>query len=359
MKSTRKSVAAIATVVMSAGISPYATAQNNVTVYGVLDTFLTSIRPEGTPSVVRLDSSSLLASRLGFRGTEDIGNGYKVNFTLEAGYNPDDGSAADGNRLFNRQAWIGVSTPVGEFRLGRQNTPQFFMNGHFDAFNGATQASGWNNMFGFAPRVDNAIGYFSPKVSGFKVHALFARGATGGAPATTAEVAGNESIHLATEYEDGPVYVGVHYEVIKNLAAPGDVHRTGLGASYAVLPAWTIFAATEHESRSDGNVDANLHSVSTRYSLTQAASVALGYATTRDKLTGAGHGDAAELSALFRYDLSKRTTVIAALSRLDQSDLRNNFSLNGAAVVSPGSQVRSIVPGGAINGAQVGITHSF
>lgn len=359
MKSKRKCVAAIATAVVSAALSPSATAQNNVTVYGVLDTFITNIRAEGSPSVVRLDSSSLLASRLGFRGSEDIGNGYKVNFTLEAGLNADDGSGADSNRLFNRQAWVGVVTPIGEIRLGRQNTPQFFMNGRFDAFNGATQASGWNNMYGFAPRVDNAIGYFSPKVAGFKVHALVGRGAVGGAPATTAEIAGNQNVHLAAEYEEGPVYVGLTYEAIKNVAALGKVSRTALGAAYSISPAWTIFAATEHETRSDGGVDADLHSVSTRYAVTPVSSVALGYATTRDKLTGVGHGDAAEISALYRYELSKRTTVFAALSRIDQSGLRNNFSLNGAAVVSPGSQVRTLVPGGAINGAQVGITHSF
>lgn len=36
------------------------------------------------------------------------------------------------------------------------------MNGKFDAFTSATQAPGWNKLFGAPPRIDNAVGYFSP-----------------------------------------------------------------------------------------------------------------------------------------------------------------------------------------------------
>lgn len=331
--------------------------QSAVTVYGVVDTFLTNIRAEGVPSAVRLDSSGLLASRLGFRGTESLGNGYSANFTLESGLNSNDGSAADNNRLFGRQAWVGVSGPYGEFRLGRQNTPQFAMNGRFDAFDGATQASGWNNMFGYAPRVDNAIGYISPVFSGLKLQALVARGATGGAP-VAAETAANQSEHFGAEFENGPVYVGLHYQAIKALGAP-DAKRTGLGTSFTVNTQWKLYADAEHETRSDDSQKSMLYSLSARYNFLPASILSFGWAGVRDSLSGKGHGNADQVSAQYRYLLSKRTTIYSAVSHLTQSDLRNSFSLNGAAVVEAGSQIKSTVPGGTINGVQLGLVHTF
>lgn len=340
-----------------AGMANPAAAQSNITIYGVADTFLTNIHATGMPSVTRMDSSGLYASRLGFKGAEDLGDGLKANFVLESGLNSEDGSQADSNRLFNRQSWAGLSSNWGEFRLGRQNTPQFYMNGKFDAFNGTTQASGWNNMFGATLRVDNAIGIFSPDINGFKVQGLFARGAVGGATPLP-QVGGNNNLHLAAEYEKGPLYVGVNFEEISNTALTYKVKRTAAATSYRLNDKWKVFVAADRDSASNNSINSNLYSLSALYSFAPASSLAFGYASTHDHVTGSGHGGATEPSILYRYMLSKRTTIYSGYSHLQQQDNRGSFILGGAAVVQPAARVTS-APGGTINGLQLGIVHFF
>lgn len=335
-----------------------ALAQSQVQVYGVLDLFLTRIAAQGLPAAVRTDASGLLANRIGLKGGEQLGPGQRVNFLLESGLNSDDGTAADGARFWNRQAWVSIATPAGELRLGRQNTPQFYMTGKYDAYTGATQASGWNNLFGAAPRVDNAVGYFAPALGDWRLQVLAARGAAGGA-APVAQLAASQSLHLAAEYERAPVYLGANYQFVKTAGLTGAARRVSVGASRAVGPAWRVYGAAARETRADGSQDSRLVSISARRELSPAATLSFGWAGLRDRIAGPGHGNAAETSALLRYGLSTRTTLYGAVSRLTQTGRRAGFSLNGAAVVAPGAQIRSPVPGGTINGVQLGVTHLF
>jgi predicted porin len=333
-------------------------AQAQLTMFGVLDTFATRLHADGLAPVARLDASGLLASRIGLRGREELGGGWRGNFLLEAGLDSDVGAQADSNRLFNRLAWLGLSGAPGELRLGRQNTPQFYMNGKFDAFTSATQASGWNNLFGAPPRVDNAVGYFSPAWGGLTVQALVARGASGGA-VPAAETAANQSIHLAAEATGEGWYWGANYQLVRNAGLPYSARRSSMGGSWHAGQGWTLFAAAGRETRSDASQHSGVYSLSLRYRAAGPYSVSVGWAGLRDRLAGPGHGDADQLSALCLYLLSTRTTVYGALARLDQQGRRNSFALVGAAVVAPAAQVRSPLPGGDIRGLQLGILHTF
>lgn len=350
---------AIVAAIMSLGAgAALAQAAPNVTLFGVMDEYGTYVKPQGSAAVKRLDSSGMLASRWGARGSEDLGDGLSVNFTLEFGLNANDGSAADSNRAANRQSWVGLAGGWGEVRLGRQNTPQFFMNGKFDAFNGGTQASGWNNMSGTAPRVDSAVGYFSPVISGLKGQLLVGRGAAPAGP-ILAQTRANQTLHAALEYETKTAYLGLNHEVIDNASVAYTTRRTGLGASYAVSDRWRIFGAIGHESRSDSSLKLNLYSVSAAWQVAPLASLAFGYFKLTDDLSGAGHGGADQSSVLYRYSLSKRTTIYTGIAHLQQHGLRNSFSFGGAAVVQAGARPTTLVPGGAIDGYQLGVTHTF
>ena len=333
-------------------------AQTQVTVFGVVDTFATRLHADGLAPVTRMDASGLLASRIGLRGQEDLGGGTRSGFLLEAGLDSDVGGQADSNRLFNRQAWVSLAGAPGELRLGRQNTPQFYMNGKFDAFTSATQASGWNNLFGAPPRLDNAVGYFSPSWNGVTVQALVGRGATGGA-APLAETAANQSTQLAAEAVGEGWYGGANYQLVKNASLPYSAQRFSMGGSRAVGQGWTVFAAAGRETRSDGSQHDQVYSLSVRYRTGGMSSVSVGWAGLRDQLGGAGHGNADQLGAMYLYILSTRTTLYGALARLNQQGQRNSIALVGAAVVAPSAQIRSPLPGGDIHGIQAGILHTF
>jgi predicted porin len=98
-------------------------AQTNVTMYGLLDTAIdynTNADAAGhsrtwMPSL----GGGMFPSRIGFRGTEDLGGGLKAIFTLETGIYTDTGTTGQGNRLFGRQAWVGLAGNWGQVTLGR------------------------------------------------------------------------------------------------------------------------------------------------------------------------------------------------------------------------------------------------
>ena len=130
--------------------------------YGLADMSLTRVTGYAQGSVTALNSGHMEGSRWGVKGEEDLGGGYKALFTLESRAELDSGGLgnrpASGNQLpdrltaglpgslataltnvaigpslgvnvnkvgFDRQAWLGLVTPVGGFLMGRQYTPAF------------------------------------------------------------------------------------------------------------------------------------------------------------------------------------------------------------------------------------------
>jgi predicted porin len=110
-------------------VSVQACAQGSVTLYGIIDTGIdwesqaakTPGQKSASGSAVRMTSlSSSLPSRWGLRGKENLGAGLNVIFELESGFAPNSGALQNGNRLFGRSAWVGLETPYGTVRAGRQ-----------------------------------------------------------------------------------------------------------------------------------------------------------------------------------------------------------------------------------------------
>jgi predicted porin len=169
-----------------------ASAQSSVTLFGIVDTTVSGYQSEAkTPfgtniktSQTMLTNSGYNSSRVGFRGTEDLGGGLAATFWLEAGINSDDGTgtATGGGLAFNRRSTISLSSDAfGELRLGRDYTPTYWNDNLFDPFgvngvgtslvstaSGQTSPnsvrSGWAN--GQYSRASNSVGYFLPKLWG-------------------------------------------------------------------------------------------------------------------------------------------------------------------------------------------------
>lgn len=124
--------------------STSALAQSSVTLFGVVDATFSYGRAggAGAASKRQLGNSGLLPSRVGVRGTEDLGGGVNASFWLEAGFSPDNGTGlatnlnnqASGGALpglnggqgltFNRRSTVSLAAHWGELRLGRDYTPQ-------------------------------------------------------------------------------------------------------------------------------------------------------------------------------------------------------------------------------------------
>lgn len=121
---------------LTALASGSALAQSSVTIYGNIDVGFESVkRTLGDPaggalstklSTMRVTPDLSSQSSLGFRGTEDLGNGMKAGFVLEGQVGADNGALLRDGRLFGRQAFASLTTPYGEVRIGRQYAPIFF-----------------------------------------------------------------------------------------------------------------------------------------------------------------------------------------------------------------------------------------
>ena len=99
-------------------------AQDGVTLYGVIDEFAQYVNT-GNGYTAAINSGGQWGSRFGLKGGEDLGGGQKIEFALENGFNPNNGSLASAGSLFNRQAWVGIAGQWGKVRAGRQNSPLF------------------------------------------------------------------------------------------------------------------------------------------------------------------------------------------------------------------------------------------
>ena len=117
----KKTLAALAVLGAFAGSAVAA----DVTLYGLVDYGFNYQHVDADKDGVdaqdsfRMMSSQNSGSRFGLKGTEDLGNGLKVGFVLENGFNADDGALANGGRLFGRESQVYLQGAFGTLSFGR------------------------------------------------------------------------------------------------------------------------------------------------------------------------------------------------------------------------------------------------
>ena len=242
-------------LVISAGMSLTAVAQSNVTVYGILDVNVSSSKTDGSGANTAMSENSLATSRLGFRGTEDLGGGLKAEFQLESKLLPSTGVAGSGttssasSQLFNREAWVGLtSNTLGSIRLGTTDVT--------DAGNIETAVSQVGN-FALASQLgldkNKVIRYTTPTFGGFSAQVGYSNPDS----TTTTEVTTNSIKSAVVKYEAGKLgaYAGVeqkqidatHTQEHKIVGAKYDFGVARVGAYYGVKDGATLSTADTGE----------------------------------------------------------------------------------------------------------------
>lgn len=153
--------------------------QSQITLFGVIDDGVVHTYrnkkgngKKNVSNVTELRSGVYRGSRWGIRGTEDLGSGYSVGFTLDSGFKADDGSQTMG-RLFGRESSLNVKGPFGELYLGRigaitSGAGPMAVAAWFSPFGtscGQFAVTSFSYMFNFQ-RADNSISYRTPKLGG-------------------------------------------------------------------------------------------------------------------------------------------------------------------------------------------------
>ena len=178
----KKTLAAVAVLGALAGSAMAA----EVTLYGVIDTGLnwTQVKKTGSDAnnSFSMGSGQNSGPRFGLKGTEDLGDGWKVGFNLENSFKSDTGaleSAEDGGRLFHREALLFVQSPYGELSMGRTGALDAGTGRYNLMGSGATaMGTGWDVvgkstliLKGTGSRMDNTVTYQSPSFAGLTVYA--------------------------------------------------------------------------------------------------------------------------------------------------------------------------------------------
>lgn len=179
-----KTLAAISIALLCAASST-AMAQSNLVVYGVADAGIVSERGGASGNLTKLSSGVASASRLGFRGSEDLGGGVSALFVLEAGISIDTGALASSSQAFNRQSFVGLkSKDAGSLTIGRQYTLTYNALGQVGDPFGSGMSGSAKNLFPVAGanlRANNSIIYATPVKNGFSAEVLYALGEISGA----------------------------------------------------------------------------------------------------------------------------------------------------------------------------------
>ncbi|MDO8695210.1 MAG: porin [Sheuella sp.] len=218
-----------------AGFAGAASAQSSVTLYGILDAGLVykNVKYSNGPADVNNSNFGMAygtqsGNRLGFKGVEDMGNGNRLTFQLENGFDIGNGTAGQGSRLFGRQAWFGVENDAwGYARMGRQLNFASDYFGALDPFSQGFAQANIGSVFGSTNtyRLSNALKYQTPNMGGFTAGVMysFATGIDSLYVANGANVSSGSAyaydttnntrqISLGAKYANGPIYVAASYD---------------------------------------------------------------------------------------------------------------------------------------------------
>jgi GBP family porin len=364
-------------------------AQSSVTLYGTLDAGLVFANNQGGHSNWQQGSGSVSNTYFGLRGSEDLGSGLHAIFTLESGFNLNNGQFSENNTIFNRQAFVGLqSNQYGTVTLGRQ------YDSVVDYLAPLSEAgAGYGNNLAAHPfdndnldnsfSVKNAVKYQSANYGGVKFGGLY------GFSNAAGQFSNNRAWSAGASYGNGPLSVAAAYLQLNNsgsnnvggaisqgdgtAAIAAQQQRTyGAGLNYAYGPAnvGLVYTHTQLDGITGVNVGGttlpgvagtNLHmdnyEVNGRYALTPAISLAAAYTFTDGKVSGSnGSGDPKWQTASLQgdYSLSKRTDVYLEGVYQHASGELGNFGANVASIntLSPSSTANQTV-------VAVGMRHRF
>lgn len=361
-----KNITAAALAVASAFAAAGASAQTNVFVYGLVDTgveYLSNANAAGN-SLVRMPSlTGTLPSRIGFKGSEDLGSGMKVHVTLENGFTPDAGALGQGGRIFGRQANVALQSSYGTFTLGRQYNMSFLVGFKSDVLGPNIYAIGSLDPYLPNARHDNALGYMG-KFSDFTVGVTYSLGrdaaATGGPAATNCggEVAGNSKAcrqySALLDYDNKSWGLATAYDrLYGNTGAAGGLTSSAFYDERTHLNGYVMLGKTKfgagwmkRKTHTAADAKSDLYFAGISHPLTPAL-VLDAQASRLDVKNSAN--DATLVAAKLTYSLSKRTAVYTTAGHI---------SNGGTAAISV-SAAGSVGAGMNQNGVMAGVRHFF
>ncbi|MGO4333056.1 porin [Cupriavidus sp. 2TAF22] len=324
-------------------------AQSSVTLYGLIDTgieYVNHADATGSSNVYRMASGNTAGSRWGLRGREDLGGDLAAVFALESGFNSDNGSSAQGGRLFGRQAYVGIAGSWGQVTLGRQINTLFDIFVPFDPVRYSTYSI-LSQDAQFTNRADNVIKY-TGVLGGLTVTGLYTPGydttvVNGG------EVPGSfrigQEISAGATYTTGNISMALAFDQRRgqSTATASAVERRYVGALSYSFGALGLMGGYRYlqSGISTPNFRSNLYWVGASYAFSPGFELRAGAYRT-DMRGSSSDANSYALSAL--YALSKRTSLYANASYMNNKGA-SNFGVVLGTTTAPGINQTGLVVG--------------
>lgn len=372
--------------------STAAFAQTNVTLYGVADVTVESVKTSSggvitTPTTGgnygnfgRVTSNS---SYVGLKGTEDLGDGLKALFQFETGFNADTGVYSGSGR----DTYVGLNGGFGTVVAGNLTGATRALGNRMEMLPGNTGVGDAVSLLGnplnvgntgttgtFDTRMANTVAYMSNDFNGLNFMADYSFGENKNLSNAATQL-NTKAWELGANYTNGGWDLGyVFGKVNTGDSTPGNVdtiknNRIGLGYNFEgghkVTFQWDKQTV---EAVGGGELDATSYSLQGKYAVTPAGALIADYTIAKDQTGSMGGADTgAKMYTLgYLHTLSKRTMIKALYSRISNDPNANyNFSsgavgaVNTAASVLAGTNAAGFGPGGDVSALSVGVRHSF
>lgn len=344
----------------------------NVTIYGVADATFDVIRVSdngnNTPNFNRVSTNG---SHIGFRGTENLGNGLSAIFQFESEANFD-----QNNRLaLNRDSFVGLTGGFGKVMLGTLTGPSNALAASLDVntgdnimsntailgkLGGYLTARSASSGSVYDTRFQNAVAYVSPSFSGLQATGLYV------ANEDKDETPGAETkpsvFDLGLTYTNGPVMVGTTYARERDSGSPVNnfketEFRIGGMYDFGMASVRVLYGRTKSESAGSEEKQ-NTWGIGGTYNVTANGKLVSQYYVARDlEVNGTDLGESGgKLFTIgYEHNLSKRTMLKAGYARVTNDDNTNgyDFGYNASGFASVGAN------GFSASGFQFGVRHAF
>ena len=362
---------------VAAAIAPAAAMADsgNVVIYGVAHASVDRVDPGTNAAATVLNDTawrvSSNSSRLGFKGTEDLGNGLSAVWQMETGVSLDSGSTSSDFML--RNSFVGLSSKTaGTVLLGKHDTPYKLGTGSLDVF-GDTMGD-YNAIVGnragtvaFDSRLGNVAAYISPTWSGFHFAA--------------ATVAANETNNTANPdgsaysltgvYSNGPLFASLSYEKAKDITSGSSTNVVGslattlitlneasgtkLGLGYKFGDATVGFIAERIKVETLAGVSNTRNAYYLNGSYKMGSNVLKAAYGQANDISDAPDSGAKQFVVGVDHNLSKRTAVYALYSKMN-NDTAGNYGLGGNGA---GGAFAPAIAGQDPSVWSLGMKHSF
>lgn len=291
----------------------------DVTVYGIADAALVNRSVTGMKSQLNVLSGGLSTSRLGFKATEGLDNGWTAIALLEYKLDVADAATTVGS---NRQKMLAVAADFGTVAAGFLQTTGYDFSGKYQPFAGSAvdpySAANPSALINTGSRAPRAIAYISPKFNNLTFafnHSFDVAGTAAMVPSGSTTANLTSANLFSVNFEQGPLAVGgVYASTANDNTGFAALTEYGLGATYD-LGAAKVMGTYLSSTPSGG-------SASTQINFSAVAPVGPGTLVAgfaKNSLANAATGNTTAFTVAFLKGMSKTVTAYGAFEKINKA----------------------------------------